>query len=63
MSDVMGGIIGISAGVVIIISVQAACYKFITWENYHKAVVISLSCFLVGILAAIFIVEITNKGG
>lgn len=60
MSDIMSGAIGISLGIVIIVGIQAACYKFIAWENYHKAVVIALSSVILGILATILIVNLAK---
>ncbi len=60
MSDIMGGIIGISLGIVIIISVQAACYKFIAWKDYPKAVIIALSSTFLGILVTLIIVNLAK---
>ena len=60
MNDITGSIIGISLGAIIIISIQAACYKFIAWENYHKAVVIALSSVVLAILATLLIVNLTK---
>ena len=54
------GIIGISLGIVIIVGIQAACYKLIAYENYHKAVVIALSSVIMGILATLLIVSIAK---
>ena len=54
------GIIGVSLGIVIIIGIQTACYKFIAYENYHKAVVIALSSAFLGILATLLIIGITK---
>ena len=60
MNDLTGGIIGISLGVVLITGVQAACYKYIAWENYHKAVVIVLSSVIITIATVLFILKITT---
>ena len=60
MTQIMSGIIGISLGVVLVTSIQFACYKLFAWEDYHKAVVISILCLLLGILAVIFIIEVTT---
>ena len=62
MSSVMSGIIGISLGIIIVIGIQAACYKLITYENenYHKAVVIALSSVIMGILATLLIINIAK---
>ncbi len=61
MTQVTAGIIGISLGAVLLISTQLICYKLFGYsENYHKAVVISLSCMLPGILATILLIEITT---
>ena len=60
MNGVMSGIIGISLGIAIIISIQAACYKFIAWEDYPKAVIIALSSVIIGILAAIIIMKVAG---
>ena len=59
MTQTMSGFLGISLGVAIIAGIQFACYKFIAWEDYHKAVVIAISCVLLGILATLFIIKAT----
>ena len=58
--DYVEGVIGISLGAIIIVSIQAACYKFISYENYHKAVVIALSSVVLAILATLLIVNIAK---
>ena len=60
MTQVTAGILGISLGAVLVIGIQLACYKFFAWEDYHKAVVITMSCLFLGVLAAILIMEITT---
>ena len=60
MSSVVDGIIGISLGVIIVIGIQIACYKFVAYENYHKAVVIALSSVIMGILVTLLIIGITK---
>ncbi|KKK62973.1 hypothetical protein LCGC14_2998970 [marine sediment metagenome] len=60
MSGITSGAIGILLGIAIIIGIQTACYKFIAWENYHKAVVIALSSVILGILATLLIVNIAK---
>ena len=59
--EVIGGIIGISLGAVLLISTQLICYKLFGYsENYHKAVAISLSCMLLGVLATLLLIKITT---
>ena len=60
MSSVMGGIIGISLGVIIIVGIQAVCYKFIAWESYHKAVAIATMLAFLGALATLLIINIAK---
>ena len=60
MSGITSGAIGILLGIVIVMGIQAACYKFIVWENYHKAVVIALSSVILGILATLLIINIAK---
>ncbi|KKK94055.1 hypothetical protein LCGC14_2686680 [marine sediment metagenome] len=61
MTQVTAGIIGISLGAVLLISTQLICYKLFGYsENYHKAVVISLSCMLLGVLATLLLIKITT---
>ena len=56
----MEAVIGIGLGIIIIVGIQTACYKFIAWENYHKAVVIALlSAFLVT-LAVMIIMKVAG---
>ena len=59
MTQVMGGVLGISLGVVILVGIQYICYKVLDQENYIKGTIIALSCILIGILAAILIIEVT----
>ena len=59
MTEVMGGIIGISIGIVLIVGIQLACYKLFAWEDYPKATALAMGCVLLGILATIFIMEVT----
>ena len=60
MSAITSGFLGTFLGIVIIIGIQAACYKFIAWENYHKAVVIALSSVILGVLAALLIINVAK---
>ena len=54
----MEAIIGISLGIIIIVGIQAACYRFVDWENYHKAVIIATVSAFLGVAAILFIVKI-----
>ena len=56
----MEAIIGISLGVIIIIGIQAACCKFIAWEDHHKAVIIALTSAFLGVLTTLLIMSITK---
>ena len=54
----MGGIIGIGIGIVLIVGVQIFCYKFFDEDNYRLAIVVGLSCLILGILTALIVVKI-----
>ena len=54
----IGGIIGILLGLVMIVGVQIFCYKFFDEYNYRLAIVVGLSCLILGIVAAILIMKI-----
>ena len=58
MTQVMSGVLGISLGVVILVSIQFTCYKLFSGENYHKAMIVALSCLILGILVTILIKEV-----
>ena len=60
MSEITSGTLGISLGIIIIIGIQIACYKFIDYENYKKAVIIALLSVLLGILATLLIMNIAK---
>ena len=52
------GFFGILLGVVIIVGVQLSCYKLFNYEDYQKAVIVSLSCFILGILSTLLIIKL-----
>ena len=54
----MGGIIGIVLGILLIVGVQIFCYKFFDENNYRLAIVVGLSCLILGILTALIVVKI-----
>ena len=60
MNETTNAIIGISLGIVIVVGVQVACYKFIAYEDYPKAIVIALSATLLGILAILLLISIAK---
>ena len=60
MNQITSGVIGISLGVIIIVGIQTACYKLVTYENYHKAVVIALVSVILGILSTLLIINIAK---
>ena len=60
MNGITSGAIGILLGIVIVMGIQATCYKFIAYENYHKAVIIALTSAFLGILATLLIVNIAK---
>ena len=56
----MEAVIGISLGAVIIIGIQATCYKYVAWESYHKAVAITTMLAFLVVLAIVLIVNIAK---
>ena len=60
VSSLISGFIGILLGLVLIVSIQIACNKFCSEEDYPKMVVIALASTFSGILMVILLINITK---
>ena len=56
----MEAVIGISLGIVLIKGIQFVCYALFDEEHARKAIVVALSCVVLGILATMFVMNLTG---
>ena len=53
----MEGTIGIVLGIIFIVGIQIFCYTFFDEDNNKLAIVVGLSCLILGILASILLMK------